>query len=61
LAPETGAEPRAEPGTASIKQMSSARPAGQIARAPRPHAASAVELARHSEFVAGIGNALWSS
>ncbi len=28
-------------------------------RAPRPHAPSAAELARHREFMAGIDNALW--
>ena len=30
-------------------------------RAPRPHAASAAELARHAEFVAGLNNPLWLS
>lgn len=29
-------------------------------RAPRPHAASADELARHAAFIAGIDNALWA-
>ncbi len=29
-------------------------------RAPRPHAASAAELARHAEFMAGFGEAIWS-
>lgn len=29
-------------------------------RAPRPHAASDAELARHRKFVAGIENALWA-
>jgi DNA polymerase-3 subunit epsilon len=29
-------------------------------RDPRPHAASAAELARHADFVAGIRNALWT-
>ncbi len=29
-------------------------------REPRPHSASAHELARHSEFVAGIEKAIWS-
>lgn len=28
-------------------------------REPRPHAASAAELARHSEFIAGIKDAIW--
>lgn len=30
-------------------------------RAPRPHAASAQELARHSEFVGGLKDAIWTS
>ena len=30
-------------------------------RAPRPHAASAEELARHSEFVSGLKDAIWTS
>ncbi|WP_225207387.1 DNA polymerase III subunit epsilon [Novosphingobium huizhouense] len=29
-------------------------------RAPRPHAASAAELARHAEFMAGFSEAIWS-
>ncbi|MCH7628909.1 MULTISPECIES: DNA polymerase III subunit epsilon [Novosphingobium] len=29
-------------------------------REPRPHAASAAELARHAEFMAGFGEAIWS-
>ncbi|TRD11352.1 DNA polymerase III subunit epsilon [Erythrobacter insulae] len=29
-------------------------------RQPRPHTASAAELSRHQEFVAGIKNALWA-
>jgi len=29
-------------------------------RAPRPHAASAEELARHREFVAGLTKAIWT-
>ena len=29
-------------------------------RAPRPHAASAAELARHAEFMAGFSEPLWS-
>ena len=34
------------------------RPQGER-REPRPHHASAEELARHKQFVAGIANALW--
>ncbi|MBV7265586.1 DNA polymerase III subunit epsilon [Erythrobacter ani] len=30
-------------------------------REPRPHRASAEEIARHKEFVAGIENAIWAS
>jgi DNA polymerase-3 subunit epsilon len=29
-------------------------------RAPRPHSASVEELARHAEFISGLGNAIWS-
>jgi DNA polymerase-3 subunit epsilon len=29
-------------------------------RAPRPHAPSAAELARHAEFMAGFGDSLWA-
>ncbi|BEV02366.1 DNA polymerase III subunit epsilon [Novosphingobium olei] len=29
-------------------------------RSPRPHAASAAELARHAEFMAGFSEAIWS-
>lgn len=32
----------------------------RIFRAPRPHAASEAELARHAAFMAGFGDALWS-
>jgi DNA polymerase III subunit epsilon len=34
-------------------------PVRRIFRAPRPHAASVEELARHATFVAGIKDALW--
>lgn len=34
-------------------------PAKQAFREPRPHAASAVEVARHSEFVASLNKAIW--
>lgn len=34
-------------------------PAKQAFREPRPHAASAAELARHSEFVASLNKAIW--
>ena len=32
----------------------------RVRREPRPHAASAKELARHQEFMAGIEDAIWS-
>jgi DNA polymerase III subunit epsilon len=57
---ELAAESGAESGVASIALPSPARPARQVVRAPRPHAANATELARHAEFIARIGNALWS-
>jgi len=33
----------------------------RIRRAPRPHAASAEELARHTKFVSGLKDAIWTS
>ena len=47
------------PGGLSEAAMRRA-PAGER-RAPRPHAASAAELARHAEFVAGLKNPIWTS
>jgi DNA polymerase-3 subunit epsilon len=32
----------------------------RVRREPRPHAASAAELARHAEFIAGIDQPLWT-
>ncbi|WP_295527098.1 DNA polymerase III subunit epsilon [Novosphingobium sp. Chol11] len=57
---ELAAEPEEQAGEHDNVAQSAARPASQLNRAPRPHAANASELARHAEFVAGIGNALWS-
>ena len=45
--------------TAGLDAMLSRRPPG-TRRPPRPHAASAAELARHAEFVAGLKNPLWN-
>lgn len=39
----------------------SAAPIKRAHRAPRPHAASAEELARHKEFVTGLKDAIWTS
>jgi len=57
---ELAAEPEEQAGEHDNVAQSAARPASQLNRVPRPHAANASELARHAEFVAGIGNALWS-
>ncbi|MEL6540443.1 MAG: DNA polymerase III subunit epsilon [Pseudomonadota bacterium] len=58
LAPERPTVPvdtplpsRSEKGSASQRER----------RAPRPHAASAKELARHQEFVSGLKDAIWAS
>jgi DNA polymerase III subunit epsilon len=57
---ELAAEPEAGSAVSNIESPSATRPARAIVRTPRLHAASADEIARHAEFTAGIGNALWS-
>lgn len=37
------------------------RPAAKLFREPRPHAASAADLARHAVFIARIDGALWNA
>ena len=45
---------------ASVSQaLASSRPAPNIVREPRPHSASAEEVARHRAFMAKIVNPLW--
>jgi DNA polymerase-3 subunit epsilon len=44
---------------AAKADLVTAAPAQRTFRAPRPHAASREELARHAAFVAGIKDALW--
>lgn len=44
---------------ASVTVVSSADPE-RARREPRPHTASAEELARHKEFIAGIEDAIWA-
>lgn len=58
LAPEA-----AQAGSAAEAASLDRAPArSQRARkAPRPHAASAEELARHTEFVSGLKDAIWTS
>jgi DNA polymerase-3 subunit epsilon len=46
--------------TAAADDPAGAPVATRPARAPRPHAPSAEELARHQAFIADIGNALWT-
>ena len=48
-----------EVGATSTTVTASAQ-STRIRREPRPHAASAEELARHQEFMAGIDDAIWS-
>lgn len=45
----------------TVPELRSFAPAGGLRRAPRPHAASAEELARHAGFVAQIKDALWGT
>ena len=48
-------------GSASLARATSAAPRGHDRpfREPRPHMASAADLARHAEFVAGLNQPLW--
>jgi DNA polymerase-3 subunit epsilon len=46
--------------TATNVRASASRVSDKPRREPRPHAASAEELARHAEFIAGIEKAIWS-
>jgi len=57
LAPERAGEQ--EVGQDAIL-VATATTITRIFRAPRPHAASEAELARHAAFMAGFGDALWS-
>jgi DNA polymerase-3 subunit epsilon len=45
--------------TEELVEVRIAAPANRVFREPRPHAASAEELARHRAFVAAIPSALW--
>lgn len=56
LAPEVAGQQAAAQDAVVIATATVTR----IFRAPRPHAASEAELARHAAFVAGFGDALWS-
>lgn len=49
------------PTVSTVPELRSFAPASGLHRAPRPHAASAEELARHAGFVAKIKNALWGT
>ena len=55
LAREATAAPQSRTAEASPVRQAPVRPR----REPRPHAASAAELARHREFMAGIESPLW--
>jgi DNA polymerase III subunit epsilon len=58
---QIGLELASESPVSSVEPQSATLLARPLNRAPRPHAASAAEIARHEDFIAGIGNALWSS
>lgn len=47
--------------TTVVSEPRSFAPVGSERRTPRPHAASAEELARHADFVATIKGALWGT
>lgn len=53
--------PKPSQGAANDQVASAIRPTKRPLRAPRPHAASAQELARHQEFVSGLKDAIWTS
>lgn len=62
---QIGLELAAQADPASVSESSGSTPVDRTAsskpyREPRPHNASEQELARHSEFVAGIKEAIWS-
>lgn len=58
LAPEQSAS--AVEGTSGKITDIAATQSTRVRREPRPHAASAEELARHQKFMAGIEDAVWS-
>jgi DNA polymerase-3 subunit epsilon len=45
----------------TVVDIAAAPAAARPVRPPRPHAASAEELERHSAFIAGIDNAIWAT
>lgn len=58
--PDAGNNAASTGQNVSKSRSASPRPDRGPRRAPRPHAASPEELARHSEFVAGIKGAIWA-
>lgn len=56
---QIGLELAAEPAGAEIISITVDRAPIAQRRAPRPHSASAAELIRHRQFIAGIKSALW--
>ncbi len=57
---QIGLELASEGVVAKFEPPLAARPARADVRAPRPHAASPEELARHAKFMAAVSNSLWS-
>lgn len=62
---QIGLELAADPSPTSISAAAILSPSGERAREkghrlPRPHAASAEELARHTQFVSELEDAIWS-
>ena len=58
---ELAGDAEATPQSAEHDQSSPVRRATGARREPRPHTASAAELARHKEFVEGLEEPLWNS
>ncbi len=58
---QIGLELAADRATAAVPELRAFAPVAGTRRPPRPHAASAEELARHAGFIAGIKDALWGT
>jgi DNA polymerase-3 subunit epsilon len=58
---QIGLELAADPGTTAAMpgEPETGAPV-RVLRAPRPHTASEIELARHREFMAGFADPLWA-
>ncbi len=57
---ELGADVAALDQSHDVGSVETASQPKRVRREPRPHAASAAELARHEEFIASIDEAIWA-